>query len=50
LSATQKSWREPGSEAIACHEITPRIAVKRRKHEEENEAIFSVQEIDGGFY
>jgi hypothetical protein len=39
LSATQKSWRGLGSEATAFHEITARIAMKRRMHEEEKEAI-----------
>jgi hypothetical protein len=34
LSATQKSWRGLGSEAIACHEAKARRAM-RRKHEEE---------------
>ena len=45
LSATQKSWRGLGSEATACHEITARIAVKRRKHEEEKEAIFLFEKL-----
>ena len=38
MSATQKSWRGLGSEAMACHETNARRAARRRKQEEE--AIF----------
>jgi hypothetical protein len=35
MSATQKSWRGPGSEATACHETKPRRAARRRKEGED---------------
>ena len=39
MSATQKSWRGLGSEAVACHETKARRTARRRKEEED--AIWS---------
>ena len=35
MSATQKSWRGLGSEAVACHETKGRRTARRRKEEED---------------
>lgn len=40
MSATQKSWRGLGSNAMACsHEASAKMAARRSSMEEEEEAI-----------